>query len=310
MTPTGAAPADNPHGNLVFARGFRNPFGFDFDPSTGRLWATDNGPEGSYDEPRGPGPNRGCNDEVNLVLKGSNYGWGPISNCGKPPEAPLNSNQDGPSPVVPELNIEAASGITAARFCSGCGLGAGYEGRLFWVDYDYNDGLGEIHAATFSADRSDIASDVLVFQPTGPSPLSIERGPDGALYYSDPNGIYKLVDPTAPPACGGLAPTITGTQGRDRLTGTDGPDVIVGLGGNDDIKGLSGNDVICGGPGDDSGRGDAGNDRLFGDSGADALRGGASDDALDGGDGSPDSCDGEKGTDTATAGCESTRGVP
>jgi hypothetical protein len=38
------------------------------------------------------------------------------------------------------------------------------------------------------------------------------------------------------------------------------------------------------------------------------LRGGAGDDILDGGDGSPDNCDGEKGTDTAT--CEKTRGVP
>jgi glucose/arabinose dehydrogenase len=311
MTPSGGIPADNPYANLVFAYGFRNVFGFDFDPATGRLWATDNGTEGSYpEEPRGPGPLGGCNDEVNLVLMGSNYGWGPTGNCGKPPKAPRNTNRDGPSPVLPKLNVEVASGITGAGFCSGCGLGPQNEGRLLWVDYDYRDGFGAIHAATLSADRSAIVSDTVAFQPSGPAPLSIERGPDGTLYYSDPNGIYKLTQSTAGQSCDGRPATITGTESADRITGTAGADVIVGLGGNDTISGASGDDVICGGPGNDAVSGDAGNDRLLGDAGADSLSGGANDDALDGGDDAPDSCDGEKGTDTATAGCESVRRVP
>ncbi len=201
MTTAGKAPPGNPYNNLVFAYGFRNVFGFDFDPATGRLWATDNGTEGAYQgaEPPGPGPLGGCNDELNLVGKGSNYGWGPTGNCGVPPAAPLNTNRDGPAVVLPQWNVEAASGITGARFCSGCGLGAQNEGRLFWVDYDYRDGFGAIHAATLSADRSAIASDAVLFQPSGPAPLSIERAPDGALYYSDSGGIYKLVDPAASP---------------------------------------------------------------------------------------------------------------
>jgi Ca2+-binding RTX toxin-like protein len=159
-----------------------------------------------------------------------------------------------------------------------------------WVDYDYRDGFGAIHAAALTADRSAVASDSLLFQPPGPAPLSIERAPDGTLYYSDSNAIYRLSDPDA--RCAGRAPTISGTQGRDRLTGTAGSDVIVGWGGNDDIRGAAGDDVICGGAGNDT------------------LRGGAGNDTLDGADGSRDSCDGEKGTDTATAACESTRGVP
>src|SRR4051794_14690426 len=207
-------------------------------------------------------------------MSGSNYRWGPTGNCGTSPDypTPLNTNRDGPSRVLPRLNILDASGITGARFCSGCSLGAQLEGKLFWVDYDYDYGLGAIHAAALTADRSGVASDTVVWQ-AGPnvlSPLSIERGPDGTLYYSDPNGIYKLVDPTVPPSCTGLAPTITGTQGRDRLTGTAGRDVIVGWGGNDDIKGGGGDDVICGGPGNDSLRGDAGNDHVFGGAGADS----------------------------------------
>ena len=207
MTASGGAPGDNPFGNVVFAYGFRNVFGFDFDSSTNQLWATDNGPDPSFaGDARGPGPSGGCNDEVNLVVKGGNYGWGPAGTCGEPPEAPYNSNQDGPNPIQPALNIKAASGITGARFCSGCGLGPAYEGRLLYVDYGYGNGGGNIRVATLSQGRTAVVSDDLVLNVPGPAPLSIERGPDGTMYYSDPTGIYKLT-----PGGGGSTSTTTTT---------------------------------------------------------------------------------------------------
>ena len=145
--------------------------------------------------------------------------------------------------------------------------------------------------------------------------------------------------------CEGRVATIVGTAGNNVLNGTGGNDVIVGLGGNDEIDAGSGNDTICGGSGNDiieagsgndtvrggsgndtvrggSGsdtlRGDDGNDtldgggdsdRLFGDAGVDRLLGGGDNDQLDGGADTPDRCDGEGGTDTATA-CEITTSVP
>ena len=64
----GTVPGDNPfsgHSNADFHRwfayGIRNSFGLTFDPATGNLWDTENGP-GSY-------------DEVNLVAPGFNSGW-------------------------------------------------------------------------------------------------------------------------------------------------------------------------------------------------------------------------------------------
>jgi Ca2+-binding RTX toxin-like protein len=75
--------------------------------------------------------------------------------------------------------------------------------------------------------------------------------------------------------CGGLAPTVTGTNGSDNITGTSGPDVIQGLGG----------DVICGGDGTDRIFGGAGNDRIFGDACNDQLFGEADNDSLAGGPG-------------------------
>jgi Ca2+-binding RTX toxin-like protein len=145
--------------------------------------------------------------------------------------------------------------------------------------------------------------------------------------------------------CEGKRATIIGTDSANVINGTGGDDVIVGLGGNDAIDGGSGNDTICagsgsdtitGGSGNDTLRGGSGNDsltggsgndtlhgddgddsvdgggdndRVFGDAGIDRLLGGGGDDALDGGAGTPDRCDGEGGSDTATA-CENTTSVP
>jgi len=47
--------------NLYFAYGIRNSFGIDFDPITGNLWDTENGPD--------------YGDEINLVKPGFNSGW-------------------------------------------------------------------------------------------------------------------------------------------------------------------------------------------------------------------------------------------
>ena len=47
--------------NLYFAYGMRNNFGIDFDPLTGNLWDSENGPD--------------YGDEINLVIPGFNSGW-------------------------------------------------------------------------------------------------------------------------------------------------------------------------------------------------------------------------------------------
>jgi glucose/arabinose dehydrogenase len=66
LTESGSRPADNPiPGSTAFSFGHRNSFGFTWDPQTGRLWQTENGPE--------------CDDEINLIRPGRNYGWGSAS---------------------------------------------------------------------------------------------------------------------------------------------------------------------------------------------------------------------------------------
>ena len=56
LNPDGTVPSDNPRaGSPIIAYGIRNSFGFTFDPETGRLWETDNGPRVQRrDQPRPP----------------------------------------------------------------------------------------------------------------------------------------------------------------------------------------------------------------------------------------------------------------
>jgi glucose/arabinose dehydrogenase len=52
----------------IVSRGHRNPQGFDWEPGSGRLIATEHGPTEGVDGPEGF-------DEVNEIVEGGNYGW-------------------------------------------------------------------------------------------------------------------------------------------------------------------------------------------------------------------------------------------
>ncbi len=175
MTAWGAVPAGNPFpGSYVFAYGIRNSFGFTFDPQTGRMWETENGPE--------------CNDELNRIAWGANYGWGPSATCSTPPEPPRNTNQDGPSPILPQRWYATPNAPTGAAFCTGCALGTASEGRLFFGAWK----TGEIRRVTLGPLRWNAVSQTVVYVHQGRI-LALEAAPDGALYLSDHTGIYKLV---------------------------------------------------------------------------------------------------------------------
>jgi glucose/arabinose dehydrogenase len=63
----GTIPDDNPFpGSYIYSYGHRNPQGFDWNPKNGDMFATEHGPSS------GQGC---CNDEINLIKPGNNYGW-------------------------------------------------------------------------------------------------------------------------------------------------------------------------------------------------------------------------------------------
>jgi aldose sugar dehydrogenase len=88
LNPNGSAPPDNPFGadNPAYSMGHRNSFGLCFDPSTGDLWETENGP--------------GSDDEVNLIQPGGNYGWPDQLGPGGEP-AFIDPVLDFPDVIVP-----------------------------------------------------------------------------------------------------------------------------------------------------------------------------------------------------------------
>jgi glucose/arabinose dehydrogenase len=172
MTPDGSVPKDNPFpGRYAYSFGNRNSFGLAFDPQTGDLWETENGPE--------------CNDELNRILPGRNYGWGPSETCSG--KAPQDTNGDGPKPVPPQLWYATTIGPTGIAFCDGCGLGTAREGHLFFGSFN----TGDIHEVTLNADRTRAVRDTTPYN-HGTFVLSIETGPEGTLYISDGAGIYRL----------------------------------------------------------------------------------------------------------------------
>jgi glucose/arabinose dehydrogenase len=173
MATSGSVPSDNPFaGKRIYAFGIRNSFGFDFDPANGRLWATDNGPT--------------CNDEVNRIVAGGNYAWGPNATCSTPPAAPQNTNRDGPSPQLPQKFYAAPQGITGAAFCDDCGID-GLDGRLLVGTVN----SGNIRVLTLNGDRTGISSEQLLIDHTA-GVLSLETRPGQPVYFSTSTGIFRL----------------------------------------------------------------------------------------------------------------------
>ena len=175
MTPSGGVPSNNPiNGSRIFAFGIRNSFGFAFDPKTGRMWETENGPE--------------CNDEINLIVGGGNFGWGPNETCQG--ASPTNTNNSGPTPRhLPKLLFEGTIGITGDAFCDGCGLGAALEGQLFFGDVKG----GALRRISLNAAGNDLVGGAVhVLDAPGGAIYSMETAPNGRIYFSDSQSIYRL----------------------------------------------------------------------------------------------------------------------
>jgi len=112
----GTIPAENPvlTGNTgptsVYSYGHRNPQGLILHPETGEIWETEHGPKGG--------------DEVNIIIKGANYGW-PVYSIGVNYDgAPISSGHiaAGITPPLytwtPSIGICGMTFITSDKFKS------------------------------------------------------------------------------------------------------------------------------------------------------------------------------------------------
>lgn len=110
--------------DLYYAYGIRNSFGMDFDPITGNLWDTENGP--------------GYGDEINLITPGFNSGWKDLT--GLAPSG-FNYSQlvtfDGKGRYSdPEFVWNSTVAPTALLFFNSDVFGSDYKNDMFVADYN------------------------------------------------------------------------------------------------------------------------------------------------------------------------------
>jgi aldose sugar dehydrogenase len=130
---------------LYYAYGIRNSFGLDFDPVTGNLWDTENGPS--------------FGDEINLVKPGFNSGWSKVQGVWEVTGGSMGRENTHPDSLLlnysgkgvyvpPKFTWGIPVAPTAIKFLSSDKLGKQYKNDLFVAGannghiyhFDLNDG--------------------------------------------------------------------------------------------------------------------------------------------------------------------------
>lgn len=166
----GSIPADNPDpASPEWCRGLRNVFDMTFHPTTGGLFATENGPV--------------SDDELNFIIKGRNYEWGPLPVDF--PGALTGVKLAEWSPVI------VPTGLT---FHSGASFGPGFANNIFLLGYDHAD----IRRLPMSGTSFLDVDDELPFarwdgeSTVDHKPLDVVEAPDGSLLVSTFTAIWQI----------------------------------------------------------------------------------------------------------------------
>ena len=191
-----ADPEFNSSLSLYYAYGIRNGFGLDFDPTTGFLWDTENGPAGY--------------DEINLVRPGFNSGWeramGPIQRTGSS-ESDL-VYFEGSHYADPAFSWREAVALTDIEFFNSTTLGDKYSNNLFVGDFNNGnmyffaldsdrdglsfDGIDNARLSDLVADSGEEVDSISIGTGFG-GITDIETGPDGHLYVLSLSGnLYRI----------------------------------------------------------------------------------------------------------------------
>jgi glucose/arabinose dehydrogenase len=204
IRPDGSIPPDNPRFNSpgalpsLYAYGLRNSYDFTFDPLVpGRIFASENGP--------------GCDDEMNRIEAGYNYGWRAQYPCdGANPDPNVNTIKPlwtaGDDCCMAPTGIVVYNGDSIPQ----------WKGHLFMAVYD-----GDLYHFTLNADRTELTSATRLGGVT--ANMDVESAPDGTLWYMEGGGyqdgaLVRLVGPGQPQAT--PAPTSTSQPGSPSIPGS------------------------------------------------------------------------------------------
>lgn len=167
----------------IFATGMRNPYDLAFHPTTGELFATDNGRDDlGLDAPQ---------EELNLVVQNGNYGF---PNCWDSQDSPECINS------IPAIAFfEPHSSANGLDFNNGLNFPEEYRNNVFvgifgsWLKPGLQTGIARI---ILTSQNKEYQSQVSWFAkfPAGSMPLPLLFGPDGAIYVGDyiNEAIYKI----------------------------------------------------------------------------------------------------------------------
>ena len=174
----GTIPIDNPFyytkGAIksIWSYGHRNPQGLAIHPLTRQLWEAEHGPRGG--------------DEVNIILKGHNYGW-PVITYGK--------NYSGT--IISKLTHHEGMDQPVFHWTPSiavCGI-AFYDGDQFpeWNNNLLATSLKFERLHRIELDGLNMVKDEIIFE-AGSRVRDVEVGPDGMIYVAleDPGRIVKL----------------------------------------------------------------------------------------------------------------------
>ncbi|MBO0938664.1 PQQ-dependent sugar dehydrogenase [Fibrella sp. HMF5335] len=178
MTDSGAIPADNPilPGNTapttVFSYGHRNPQGLITNPLTGDMWESEHSAKGG--------------DEVNILKKGSNYGWPLVS---------YGINYDGTTISASPTMAGVENPIhTWTPSIGPCGLAFVTSDSLkSWKGNLLVGGLALNYLSRLELDGNKVVRESKLLD--GNRVRNVKQAPDGSIYVSveNPGRVLRLV---------------------------------------------------------------------------------------------------------------------
>jgi glucose/arabinose dehydrogenase len=178
----GSVPRDNPFvgkGNAlpeIWSYGHRNPQGIVYDEKADHLWVIEHGPRGG--------------DEINLVLKGRNYGWPEIS-YGKEYWGPMNvadaTHKEG---MEQPYKVYTPSIAPSSLML--------YQGDVFprWKGSLFAGALKLRHLNRISVNvDGKLTTEERLLEDLDERIRSVIQGPDGLVYFSTDSGkVYRITN--------------------------------------------------------------------------------------------------------------------
>lgn len=176
----GRIPEDNPFVKekealpSIWSYGHRNPQGLALQPGSGNLWNAEHGPRGG--------------DEINLVIKGANYGWPVITYGMNYNGTPITAHTHKEGMEQPEHYWVPSIAVSGIEF---------YTGDRFpsWRNHLLVGSLAKEQMRLVRIDGDKVVADELLFQGQGRI-RDVVNGPDGYPYVvmlRGTGGIYRLV---------------------------------------------------------------------------------------------------------------------